>query len=240
MAEKVIALLKNADNKKTENKGDFFMSKDSWVLSCIRNVAFDGESAGDGQVQQGFWVFSDFEKAKSEMYRLIRLNAMSHNGLFDGNGKITNFSNYLDESKKNKSEDEEFFGYDDSEIEFVEDIEKFLQKWVLNPAQYDETDIPCGDYFDGMIEISGYDDYLCIRGADDGPCNGVNPYIFIDCFSMDNPNRAYHCFFKELFDFVDETEHHSNITLIKCVIDDPIDSDFFGVKILKKLNDTRS
>lgn len=214
------------------------MSKDSWVLSCRRNVAFDGETVEDGQKQHGFWVFTDFEKAKKEMHRLIRLNAMSHNGLFDGNGKITEFSNYLDECKKDRIEAEKIFGsdsFDDEEMEYAESVDAFLQKWVLNPAQFTGTDLPFEHYFDGNIEIWGADDLISIRGADDGPCNGIDPYIYIDCIIMDNPEQSYHCFFKELFDFADDIGHYSYITLIKCAIDEPIDSDFTSVELLKEI-----
>lgn len=214
------------------------MNKDSWVLSCRRNVVFDEEPIEDGQEQHGFWVFTDFEKAKKEMHRLIRLNAMSNNGLFDGNGKITEFSRYLQEQKKVRNSSEEQYGsdiFDDEEMEYAESVEAFLQKWALNPAQFRETELPFEHYFDGNIEIWGSDDMISIRGADDGPFNGINPYIYIDCIIMDNPERSYHCFFKELFDFDDDIGHYSYITLIKCAINETIDSDFTSVKLLKKI-----
>ena len=68
-----------------------------WVLSERRNVNVEGsvQTLQEGQTSTGFWVYSDFEKAKADMLRLIRAHARSDNGLFDGDGNIVGFSEYI-------------------------------------------------------------------------------------------------------------------------------------------------
>ena len=212
-----------------------------WVLSERRSVNVEGsvQPLKKGQTSTGVWVYSDFEKAKADMLRLIRAHARSDNGLFDGDGNIVGFNEYLyeiDEEERWSPEPETaeqavFYrlrtethgGYESTEAAFekIAAVPRLLRDWLLEEPDFTPCDIPEGSFTDSMIGVKASPEQISVDGVNDGPCNGIDPCIRINTFNMDDPDKAYHFCVRNTFEErFDEPEYYVYIELMKVGIDE--------------------
>lgn len=212
-----------------------------WVLSERRNVNVEGSvhTLQEGQTSTGFWVFSDFEKAKRDMLRLIRAHARSDNGLFDGDGNIVGFNEYLFEideeerwSPEPKTAEEVSFyrfwtenhgGYENTESAYakIAAVPELLRDWLLEESDFTPFDIPEGGFTDSMIGVKASPEQISVEGVDDGPCNGIDPCIRINTFKMDDPDKEYQFCVRNTFEErFDEPEYYVYIDLMKVEVDE--------------------
>ena len=54
------------------------------------------------------------------------------------------------------------------------------------------------EYMNGMIGLNYDGNSIMIYGVDDGPCNGYDPYIATNAFSMDE-EKDYYIYIDDLF-----------------------------------------
>lgn len=212
-----------------------------WVLSERRNVNVEGsvQTLKAGQTSTGVWVYSDFEKAMRDMLRLIRAHARSDNGLFDGDGNIVGFNEYLYEideeerwSPEPKTAEEASFyrfwtenhgGYENTESAYakIAAVPELLRNWLLEKPDFTPFDIPEGSFTDSMIGVKTSPEQVSVEGVDDGPCNGIDPCIRINAFKMDDPDKEYQFCVRNTFEErFDEPESYVYINLMKVEVDE--------------------
>ena len=212
-----------------------------WVLSERRNVNVEGsvQTLKAGQTSTGVWVYSDFEKAMRDMLRLIRAHARSDNGLFDGDGNIVGFNEYLYEideeerwSPEPKTAEEASFyrfwtenhgGYENTESAYakIAAVPELLRDWLLEESDFTPFDIPEGGFTDSMIGVKASPEQISVEGVDDGPCNGIDPCIRINTFKMDDPDKEYQFCVRNTFEErFDEPETYVYIELMKVEVDE--------------------
>lgn len=154
--------------------------KKLWVLSI--RTSLPNECLTRADLKTTFSAFETFEDAKKAMREAIKGFAFSENTMFDGNGKIIALENYI----------ADLDDYDD---------EGFLSKNILSKIQDslfsvfngEDTvlDIEEGEYEDGMIAFKFDGESIVSYGVDDGPCNGYDPYVATNAFSMKEEKDYY-------------------------------------------------
>ena len=164
--------------------------KEVWVLSVKTSLPEVCMNSND--LETSFMVFESFEKGKEEFRKIVKEYAFSKNAMFDGEGNIIHFKNYADEMM---------------DEEFVDDFECLDKKCI-----YNVLDTLC-DAFNGkdfefemeseyttdwFIAIESTPGNILIRGEDDGPCNGYDPYIKTNIFSM-KEEKDYYLYIDDLF-----------------------------------------
>lgn len=185
--------------------------KKIWVLTLRTNVSVDSILPVDeGKEANGFWAFSSFEKAKENMKSLIRAYANTPNKVFDGQGLCTDLEKYLAERREwdqfvNPQKDdgnEEFHrllidargGYDDTADSFwkASKLPEILKSYLTNMESFSPDIIPKVTWTDYLIGCKLSPEEIFIKGVDDGPCNGIDPFFHINTFKMDDPEKDYH------------------------------------------------
>lgn len=169
--------------------------KEIWVLSVRTSLPKVCYAFGDMKLEmQGF---DSFQAAKAAFREKLKGFAFSKNAMFDGKGRIT----YLDKYPK----------YDDCEEEMSEGV---LTDVVINKIQdaltaafsgQDTTiDLEPDFYTDWMIAATVDDNYVSFCGDDDGPCNGYDPLLQTNIFSMEK-EQEYYLYINDLFGQDDAT-----------------------------------
>ena len=163
--------------------------KELWVLSVRTSLPKNCYRFEDMPVQMQ--CFDSFEKARDAFRQQIKNLAFSNNAMFDGKGRIT----YLDQ-------------YSGHEDDALEDPEGILTKQVIDKihnaltaaflGQDTPLDLEPGFYTDWMIAATVTDDFVSFRGDDDGPCNGYDPVLQTNIFSMEQP-QDYYLYIDDLF-----------------------------------------
>ncbi len=158
--------------------------KEIWVLSV--RTSLPRECYGREDLEVTFEAFDSFGKGKNAMRKVIREYAFSKNSMFDGKGNIKKMKEYIDESQKYLEDDEEGF---------ANIYEKICLAFAGNDVSLEyEDDYSYTDYFIAF-EIHG--DMVSFRGDDDGPCNGYNPTLCTNIFSM-NEEKDYFLYIDDL------------------------------------------
>ena len=114
------------------------------------------------------------------MRNKIKEYAFFENSMFDGNGKIKSFSNYVDEFE---------------EYEEADEIEEWLDKKKITAAsdgvnailngKDTELKLKDGSCDNDWIGIKVEDGAFSLFGEGDGPYNGCNPIIKTNAFNME-------------------------------------------------------
>ncbi len=172
-----------------------------WNLTWWTNVKASDDEGETNCLSS--YLFTDFEEAKDETLKVIGAYAHSKNGLFDGNGGIVGFGEYF---KRLTDEDimcGSFEDWDPEDIDFdfleeengeehdpgkVRDFPESLRRSILSGFRERPGDLYWTDY---LLEINSNPYTLKVRGIDDGPCNGVDPFIFTNMFDMSDPESDY-------------------------------------------------
>ena len=166
-------------------KGEITMKK-LWVLSI--RTSLPDECLTKAYLKTTFSAFETFEDAKKGMREEIKKLAFSKNAMFDGNGKIIALDSYI--ADLDDYEDEGFLS---------KNILLKIQDSLFAMLNGEDTvlDIEEGEYEDGMIAFDFDGESLVSYGVDDGPCNGYDPYIATNAFSMEE-ERDYYLYIDDL------------------------------------------
>lgn len=139
-------------------------------------------------------TFETFEKAKRRMREVIKELAFSENAMFDG-GYMTNFSQYIDDHKEyEEEEDEEPSTW--LTAAFLEKLHKVLHE--VFSGRDEELPFPVGKYCDMFLCTDISSDGLLLQGYDDGPWNGINPFVKTNIFDM-TEEKNYWLYIDDLF-----------------------------------------
>ncbi len=171
--------------------------KHVWVLSVRTSLP---NTCRKTPLETKSTVFTDFAAARGAMREAIRGYAFSKNAMFDGDGHLHHLVRYGD------------CAWDPDEKE----REEFGEEWCLScitPAFITRfSDALQGvfagrevslqgfadEYTDGMLAIDFSKDSVSVYGNDDGPCNGYDPVIRTNCFSMQE-EKEYYLYLNDLF-----------------------------------------
>jgi hypothetical protein len=159
--------------------------KEIWVLSV--KTSLPEECYSKAELKTTFSAFETFPEARKAMRDTVKGFAFSKNTMFDGDGRIPALDKYIG------------YMYEDGEDE--ECCEDFLTSGILLKIQnafYSifngenvVLDIYENEYGDGMIGLNYNGDSVLCYGVDDGPCNGYDPYIASNAFSMEEEKDYY-------------------------------------------------
>lgn len=195
------------------------MENTVWVLFEDRNVARKDEEEFLG-VKKEFRVFSKFEDAVRAMRKVIHSHAFTDNALFDGDGHIREFEKYIEQDAAACDDFDNDF--ENGSTRPLNAVSEKLRSFFASQEDYPEisqldgfawTDWLCGC----ECETKNGHPFLKIEGVDDGPCNGINPYIYINSFVMDDPEITnYVCLIRDSFEENwDDEPHYVHIELLK-------------------------
>ena len=204
--------------------------KSVWVL--YERTDLDRESDHYYQnYRSGCRVFTDFEDARKAMRDHIAELAAEGNSMFPGKaGELPDLEDLVQEFN-----DDDLADLLPGVISFRDLLKRFLtdpgfpkNKDDLDgyskdfPAESIETDFENDGWQDGWsvgfaMTDSDEPELIC-RYLDEGPDNGITPYVYINCFIMNDPDKKYSFHLANSFRDV-EYRSHIFIDLEKVEID---------------------
>lgn len=164
--------------------------KEVWVLSV--KTSLPEVCMNSSGLESTYTVFESFEKGKDEFRKIVKEFAFSKNAMFDGVGNIIHLKKYAD---------------DMMDEEFVDDFECLDKNRLYNVIEslrdaFDGRDFRFemeSEYTtDWFIAIESTLGNILIHGENDGPCNGVDPLIKTNIFSM-KEEKDYYLYIDDLF-----------------------------------------
>ncbi len=197
------------------------MGKDKvWVLQ-IESSIFPKKEKGVSIGKKKYWVYNSFETAKTEMRKLIQyyaeLNVRAENQMFLADGHVKELDNYILETYNTYMADAGHNAIDmgiDAIAQMLEEekesyeglkaVPDLISHYVMNATKDVDVKKMVGfKWTDWMVkcEIKNRKcPTLHMCGVDDGPCNGVDPFFYINSFIMDDPYQTYYCCMRDQFD----------------------------------------
>ena len=164
--------------------------KELWVLS----ERTDFERGGEWDYQNyrsKSYAFASFESAKTAMRKRIVELAKEEGSMFyggtidivfdddDNNGPLD--LQYLLDGMAN----DENFSIPKDKCDYLFDT------YGISSVDADFEEEGWTDWLYGFGIVPSDEPELICHGYDDGPCNGINPYVYINCFVMNNPDKKY-------------------------------------------------
>lgn len=163
-----------------------------WVLSV--RTSLPGLCYSDEDLKSTLESYDSFDEAKQEFKNTIKRYAFEENEMFDGKGHLTNFDSYACDLN---SKDEEKEIYDD--CLYKEDYDALSDILVKVFEGQDVSLEQVSDYkTDWMIAVKKKEDIVAICGEGDGPINGYDPYIKMNCFNM-SEEKEYFLYINDMF-----------------------------------------
>ena len=156
-----------------------------WVLTIRTSLPKVCESANDLKLTVS--AYDSFEKARAAMRAAIKELAFAKNAMFNGEGQIKLLKKYVKEFMNDPEEGEDLDGMLTPQI--LSGFQNALQKAFS--GEDISHGIKCGKYTDWMIGVSVKKDSVRFSGEDDGPCNGINPVLSTNIFSMEKEQDYY-------------------------------------------------
>ena len=165
--------------------------KNTWIVSIrtsLPNVCYKM-----GDLDAEFYAFESFEEAREAARGILRGFAFSKNTMFDGEGHLIQLSDYIESCAI--SDDEE---WDDGFLSrknliAVRDALEQVFRGVDSTPELCEG--LCTDY---MIAYRYENGEIRFCGDDDGPCNGYDPTIRTNMFSM-TYEKDYYFYIDDMF-----------------------------------------
>lgn len=160
---------------------------DIWVLSIKTSLPKVCFSANE--IKTSFFAFDSFEKAREMLREKLREFAFTKNSMFDGEGHIKYFSEYI---AGLTSIDESIveYGEDDLSYKVAQNFERILEE-IFSGKNTDLKEFKEKFYTDYFIAIIVNEDSFIFRGDDDGPCNGCDPVLTTNMISMEEEKDYY-------------------------------------------------
>lgn len=158
--------------------------KNTWVLSIKTSLPEVCEKRGD--LKTSIYTFDSFEEARAALRQALKKYAFSKNSMFDGEGNMIYFKEYVDD----------FYQFDDDE-DYVDSYLtprklKHIYETVEKIFNGEDTCLEfCGECDNDLIVCACEKDVLDIYGDYDGPINGYNPVLKTNMLSMEVPQNYY-------------------------------------------------
>ena len=152
--------------------------KEIWVLSIKTSLPDSCMVVSD--IGTDFFAFESFASAKEALRKKLREFAFSKNEMFDGEGNMTQFRSYVDDS----------WAPDELDDVFEEALTRYELEEIYNGVKniFEGKDYTLSElrerYDDGMIALYVQEDTVTIFGDCDGPINGVDPQFYTNMFDM--------------------------------------------------------
>lgn len=162
--------------------------KELWVVSV--KTSLPDVCYSKNELKLTMTAFENFCDARKALRETIKNFAFSKNAMFDGKGRIIAFDKYIDDMSS-----DEFWEEDLTKNKAIK-IRDALS--VIFNGEDSSLDIEKGEYTDYMIAFKYDGESIISYGDDDGPCNGYNPYIAINVFSMEK-EKDYYIYIDDLF-----------------------------------------
>ena len=189
----------------------------NWTVTIRTNVSVDSilpiKSGTEKSLSKSF---NDFANAKKYMQNLIKGYANTPNYVFNEYGRIIGLKEYFDDliklniyaSEESDDFDDDFL--DDEQVEVrafwnATKLSDIIKSYTKNPESFSFEKLTEFIFSDYKLKCQISDGELLITGHLDGSYNGVDPYILINTFNMDNPEKEYH--FRILNNFNNSQEY---------------------------------
>ena len=195
-----------------------------WTIMRRRSGLYDE----DVDKVSGVWVYSAFEKARADLRRILREVALSDRELFDRDGNMLDFRDYLEKVTEADSQTGDELmellvlshGGDSYDPELLRSIPDRLRDYLLG-----KTDDP----FSGITEFSWEDRNLSIEADEESLVVYSKAYrgddapdltIEIRNFALDGLQEG-HCFYFRRK--CDDEESFYYLDLLKVEVDEPLE-----------------
>lgn len=167
--------------------------KEVWVLSVktsLPDVCFSSRT-----LETTVSAYDSFEKGREAMRKILRDFAFSKNSMFDGEGNIIQFKEYLDDSLEPDDDEEDCV--DDF---LISSVSSKIYDAIKIAISGKESDISKFNeyYMDGMIAIEFKNNSMFVYGDEDGPINGYDSNISTNIFSM-KEEKDYFLYIDDMF-----------------------------------------
>jgi len=174
--------------------------KDLWILSVKTSLSDVCWSVGD--LKTDFFAYSCFENAVQGLRAKLKEFAFTKNSLFDGDGNMIYFKQYVDDAFEPHDDEEQNCGDYLCKawwLKIYTALKAVFEGKICDISEFEDYR---GD--DGMIGVSFKGDAMTIRGEDDGPCNGYDPLISTNMFDM-SQEKDYYLYIDDCFGQDDAT-----------------------------------
>ncbi len=166
--------------------------KKTWVLSVRTSLPEVCDRMSD--LDAKIYAFDSFDAAKSAARKIMKGLAYSENAMFDGDGNLVQLMNYTDDCWDPSEDGEE---WDDALTkEKLITVREAIRKIFMGVDAV--PDIEEGDFTDYMIAYCYKNGEIRFYGDDDGPCNGYDPVIRTNMFSMEE-EKDYFLYIDDMF-----------------------------------------
>lgn len=180
-----------------------------WLLFVKTSLPHVCRSSGELSVETK--VFDSFEKGRDAMRAAVKKLAFSKNSMFDGKGNITKLKEYA-MSLEGDVYDDDFDILDSRAISYV--MESLQKAFSGEDVDFEMPSPYCTDW---MIAIESQPGEVAFHGEDDGPCNGYDPDIRTNMFSM-KEEKNYYLYIDDLLG-QDEYSSELYVDLIKAKVE---------------------
>lgn len=152
--------------------------KEIWVFSV--KTSLPDTCCGHADMETTFTGYKTFPEARNALRCILRKFAFAKNSMFDGNENLIYLKKYLDNSWE--PDDDGDICDDSLTKDKLTEICNAL-KTVFEGNEYDISNFN-KYYTDWMIAVEIKDDTLIFHPEGDGLCNGYDPDIVTNTFSM--------------------------------------------------------
>ena len=164
--------------------------KEIWVLTVKTSLPNTCYNSSD--ITTTCEAYSSFEKGRDAMRETIKKLAFSKNSMFDGEGNIIYLKKYADNYDDEVYEDD-FETLDINRINYV--IDSLRDAFSGKDVEFEMESEHCTDW---MIAINSKPGEVAFSGDDDGPCNGYDPDLRTNIFSM-KEEKSYYLYINDRF-----------------------------------------
>lgn len=172
-----------------------------WVLSEFAGLDIR-QNFCIPQVVNSARSFARFEDARDALLQKLKEFSKEQTEYFDKNGRIPAFDTRISEWGDSDTDDSEEWDYDEQAIDFWEQAleslrelfcgEKIRKDYKIEVPEFDGEDA-C---YDDLMACWVSNGELCIRGVDEGPDEGINPYIHTNMLDLTDPDKNYYLIFQ--------------------------------------------
>lgn len=164
-----------------------------WVLSV--KTSLPNVCEGPLNLTLTTSAYDSFEKARAALRKLLKGYAFTKNSMFDGDGHLTYFMEFIGDCLTA----EEGFGEGylaQEDLEYVAD--SLRAAFAGEDVDFEMAE----DHYDDGCYLTAEADYeagsFTLVGDYEGPCNGINPTIHTNIFSM-KEEKDYYLYLDNLF-----------------------------------------
>ena len=160
--------------------------KKTWVLSIKTTLPDVCYRISDCATK--IYTFDNFKEARDATRNILKRYAFSKNSMFDGNGRLIYLLNYIETCMDPSDKGEEWM---DGVItpERLTKVHETLQSMFSGKDV--KENLEEGDFTDWFIAYCYKNGEIRFCGDDDGPCNGYDPILRTNMFSMIEERNYY-------------------------------------------------